>query len=215
VNGTPLHDLARSGVLCVVSGPSGSGKTTLCHRAARELEGVVYSVSCTTRPPREGETDGADYHFLSTEDFERRLEAGEFLEHALVHGRHRYGTLKGEVLGALRGGKDVVMDLDVQGAAQLRASDDPEIRRALVRVFVRTSGRDDLRRRILGRGPMPEEELERRLRSAEDETRHWPEYDYTLVSADRDTDFARLAAIFTAERLRSSRWADQGRWEAS
>jgi len=214
VNAEPSSCPTRSGVLCVVSGPSGSGKTTLCHRAARELEGVTYSVSCTTRPPREGETDGADYHFLSMAEFERRLAGGEFLEHALVHRTHRYGTLKRTVLESLQIGRDVVMDLDVQGAAQLRSSDDPEIRRALVSVFVRTSGSEDLRCRILGRGPMAEEELERRLRSAEEETRHWPEYDYTLVSADRETDFDRLAVIFHAERLRSSRLAG-GAWGAS
>ncbi len=168
---------------------------------------MVYSVSCTTRPPREGETDHIDYHFLSQEEFERRLAAGEFLEHALVHRKHRYGTLRSIVLDQIRNGKDVVMDLDVQGAAQLRASTDPEIRRALVTVFVRTADPEALKARILSRGSMDPEELQRRLQSAEEETRHGPEYEYTIVSGDREADFDRFAAILTAERHRTARVA--------
>lgn len=198
-------EVRRFGVLCVVSGPSGSGKTTLCHRAAAELPGVVYSVSCTTRPPREGEVDHVDYHFLGRGDFEERIGRGEFLEYALVHQKQYYGTLKSEVLEHLRNGRDVVMDLDVQGAAQLRASGDEEIRRSLVDVFILPAGPRELEARIRGRGAMPEEEIQRRLRNAEGEMAHRGAYAYTLVTGDREEDFARFTAILEAERMRSSR----------
>lgn len=195
----------RQGVLCVVSGPSGSGKTTLCHRGAGEIPGVTYSVSCTTRAPRNGEVDQVDYHFLSREDFERRIAADEFLEYALVHQKYHYGTLKSAVLEHLRQGRDVVMDLDVQGASQLRVSTDPEIRRALVDVFILPSNLAELELRIRGRSEMPEEELARRLHNAEEEMSHWSEYDYTIVSSDKEADFARFTAILLAERLRTVR----------
>ena len=123
----------RTGVLLLVSGPSGSGKTTLCRKVARDGE-AHYSVSCTTRPARKGEVNGRDYHFLSREDFETDVAAGNFLEHAEVH-ENLYGTLKSEVLDFLHQGKDVVMDIDVQGAAQVRACDDPVIRASLVDLF--------------------------------------------------------------------------------
>src|SRR6478672_5791402 len=121
-------DPKREGLLVVVSGPSGCGKTTLC-RNATAVEPVYYTVSCTTRAMRPGEENGRDYFFLSEEEFTSRVAAGDFLEHATVHGRH-YGTLKSEVLPALQSGMDVIMDLDIQGAAQLRASCDDLVRRA-------------------------------------------------------------------------------------
>ena len=206
----PVNPDSRQGVLCVVSGPSGSGKTTLCHRAAAELPGVTYSVSCTTRAPRIGEVNQVDYHFLSREDFERRIATGEFLEHALVHQKYHYGTLKSAVLEHLRRGRDVVMDLDVQGAAQLRASTDREIQRALVDVFILPSNLAELEVRIRGRGEMPEEELARRLRNAEEEMSHWPGYAYTIVSSDKEADFSRFTSILTAERLRTLRLRVEG-----
>ena len=205
-----LNPASRLGILCVVSGPSGSGKTTLCHRAAAEFPGVVYSVSCTTRAPRPGEVDHVDYHFLAPEDFEHRLAAGEFLEHAFVHQKYRYGTLKSAVLDHLRQGRDVVMDLDVQGASQLRASDDPEILRALVDVFILPANLDELKQRIVGRAEMPQEELDRRLRNAEDEMSHWRTYAYTIVTGEREEDFAQFTAILQAERLRTDRMRDAG-----
>ena len=203
-----LNPASRLGVLCVVSGPSGSGKTTLCHRAASEIPGVVYSVSCTTRSPRPGEEDHVDYHFLTPDDFERRLAAGEFLEHAFVHQKYRYGTLKSAVLDHLREGRDVVMDLDIQGAAQLRASTDPEIHQALVDIFILPASMDELTSRIRARGEMPVEELQRRLRNAEEEMSHWSRYAYTIVTGEREHDFARFTAILQAERLRTSRFRE-------
>ena len=109
----------RIGLLCMVSGPTASGKTTVC-RKARDLEDCAYSISCTTRAPREGEQDGIDYHFLSKEDFMHRAIHGDFLEWATVHGNY-YGTLKSEVVAHLEAGRDVIMDIDIQGAQLIRA----------------------------------------------------------------------------------------------
>jgi len=194
---------ARTGTLLVVSGPSGSGKTTLCKRLADERE-AHYSISCTTRQPRPGEVDGEDYHFLGRDDFERRLAAGEFLEHALVHGNF-YGTLRSEVAGFLEQGIDVVMDIDVQGAAQVRASEDPAIRRAFADLFVMPPNEGELLARLTGRNTDSQETISLRMKNALDEIRHWPEYGYRLVSSSREDDYARFKALLVAERLRVSR----------
>jgi len=197
---------ARTGTLLVVSGPSGSGKTTLCKRLADEKE-AHYSISCTTRNPRPGETDGEDYHFLSREEFERRLAAGEFLEHARVHGNF-YGTLRSEVAGFLEQGIDVVMDIDVQGAAQVRACEDRTIRTAFTDLFVMPPDEAELLARLTGRNTDSEETIALRMRNALEEIGHWPDYRYRLVSSTRDEDFTRFRALLIAERLRVSRAAD-------
>lgn len=194
----------RGGMLCVVSGPSGSGKTTLCRRFSESDANAVYAVSATTRAPREGERDGVDYHFLERAEFEAGIARGDFLESAEVHGR-LYGTLKREVLGHLAAGRDVLMDIDVQGAALVRASTDPAILEAMVDIFILLPGDGELVRRLQGRGTETAEQLALRLANARDESRHWPEYRYTLVSADRETDFATFRAILAGERCRSSR----------
>jgi len=198
-----IPDFPREGLLIVVSGPSGSGKTTVC-RNLTALETTYYTVSCTTRPQRPGEEHGRDYFFFSTEEFESRIAAGEFLEHAVVHGRH-YGTLKSEVLPALAAGQDVIMDLDIQGAAQLRACTDESIRRAVVDVFIMPAGVEELRARLAGRRSESAEELDLRLRNALAEMRHWNDYTYTLISHTREADLAALQSILHAERRRSSR----------
>jgi guanylate kinase len=194
---------ARTGMLLVVSGPSGSGKTTLCRRLADS--GVVrYSISCTTRAPRPGEQNGRDYHFIDRAGFEARLAAGEFLEHAEVHGNF-YGSLKSEVIGRLDAGEDVVMDIDVQGAAQIRQCADPLIRRAAVDLFVMPPGEEELRARLSGRGTDSAEIIALRMTNALDEMSHWREYTYLLVSSTREEDYARFLALVTAERMRASR----------
>lgn len=193
----------RTGILLVVSGPSGSGKTTLCRRLADEGE-ARYSISCTTRPPRPGEREGKDYHFLAERDFAARVAAGEFLEHAEVHG-NRYGTLKCEVLGHLASGTDVVMDIDVQGAAQVRACSDEGIRRALVDLFIMPPSEDELLERLTGRATDSAHAIELRMKNALGELRHWPAYTYRLVSATREEDYSRFKALLTTERLRVSR----------
>lgn len=190
-------------MLLVVSGPSGSGKTTLCRRLADAGE-ARYSISCTTRTPRPGECDGLDYHFLDRSDFEARLAAGEFLEHAEVHGNF-YGSLKSEVICHLDTGVDVVMDIDVQGAEQIRNCADPLIRRAFVDLFVMPTDEKELRARLSGRGTESEETIALRMANALDEMSHRSEYTYLLVSSTREEDYARFLALVTAERMRGSR----------
>lgn len=196
--------LQRSGILCVVSGPSGSGKTTLCRRFSGTDTSAAYAISATTRTPREGEVDGVDYFFLAREEFEARVARGEFLEYAEVHG-NLYGTLKSEVLGHLEAGRDVLLDLDVQGAAYVRSVTDTAIREALVDIFILLPEGAELVKRLRSRGTETEEQLALRLHNAQEESRHWAEYTYAFVSADRETDFAIFRAILTGERCRSRR----------
>ena len=194
---------ARTGILLVVSGPSGSGKTTLCRRLADAGE-ARYSISCTTRPPRPGEVDGTDYHFLSRGEFARRLAAGDFLEQAVVHG-NCYGSLRSEVLAHLDTGADVVMDIDIQGAAQIRTCADPAIRRAAVELFVMPPSEAELRARLSGRGTESADSFALRMANALDEMRHWTEYTYVLLSSTRESDYAQFLALVTAERLKVAR----------
>lgn len=193
----------RTGILLVVSGPSGSGKTTLCRRIAEEGE-AHYSISCTTRAPRDGESDGSDYHFLSREQFLSRREAGEFLESAEVHG-NLYGTLHSEVICHLQEGRDVVMDLDVQGAQQVRQCKDLKIRQALVDLFVMPKTEAELRKRLSGRGTDSAEVIELRMVNAIEETSHWAEYSYRLLSGTQEQDYERFRSLLIAERMRVSR----------
>jgi len=196
----------RTGILLVVSGPSGSGKTTLCRLLADSGE-VRYSISCTTRPPRPGEENGKDYHFLSKEDFFHRLEAGDFLEHAVVHG-NLYGSLKSEVVAHLNAGRDVVMDIDVQGADQIRQCPDADIRRAFLDLFVMPPSEEILHQRLSNRGTDSAEVIALRMHNALEEMRHWRKYGYRLVSTTVEEDFVQGLALITGERLRVSRITD-------
>lgn len=193
----------RTGILLVVSGPSGSGKTTLCRQLANSGE-VRYSISCTTRAPRPGEENGKDYHFLTEEDFQKRLAAGDFLEHAIVHGNF-YGSLKCEVVAHLRNGTDVVMDIDVQGAEQIRTCLDSDIQRAFVDLFVMPPSEAELHERLCGRGTDSAETIDLRMSNALEEMRHWKHYAYLLLSSTKEADYAKFQALVTAERLRVSR----------
>ena len=193
----------RTGILLVVSGPSGSGKTTLCRKLADSGE-AHYSISCTTRPPRPGEENGKDYHFISKEEFHRKLEAGEFLEHAVVHG-NLYGSLKIEVLSYLSGGTDVVMDIDVQGADQVRNCPDEDIQHAFVDLFVMPPSEKELHERLSGRGTDSREIIELRMANALEEMQHWRRYGYRLLSSSREEDYAKFQALVAAERMKVSR----------
>lgn len=188
------------GTLLIVSGPSGSGKTTLCRRA--EAAGLTrYSISCTTRSPRPGEQHGVDYYFLSPEEFAAKVEAGEFLEHACVHG-NSYGTLRSEVVRLLEAGHNVVMDIDVQGAASIRACADPTIRRAYADVYIHVPA-DELEARLRGRQTDSEEVILLRLHNAAMEDARRGEYQYLLTSADREHDYALFTTLLSALSLRT------------
>ena len=196
----------RTGILLVVSGPSGSGKTTLCRRLADSGE-AHYSISCTTREPREGEVNGRDYHFLSKEEFQERIQRGEFLEHAEVHGNY-YGSLISEVLDHVQSGTDVVMDIDVQGAALVRACKDPAIERAMVDLFVMPPSGDELRSRLSGRGTDAEDVIDLRMKNALEEMQSWDLYEYVLHSADKEGDYTRFLSLVVAERMKVERMTD-------
>lgn len=193
---------SRLGLLIVVSGPSGTGKTTLCRKVCAEGK-AVFSVSCTTRPPRPGEVDGKDYFFLTEEDFLARVDRGELFEYARVHNRW-YGTLKSYVFENLRRGVDVLMDIDVQGAAQVRGCEDDLVEQCLTDIFVMPPSLAELRARLSGRGTDSAEVVELRLKNAESEMKHWHDYRYCLVSDTRESDETRFRAIIEAERMRSS-----------
>lgn len=179
--------------LLILAGPAGVGKSTLCDRLVREVPGFERVVTATTRSPRPNEVDGRDYHFLSEADFDRRLAAGEFLEWACVHQRHRYGTLKSAVLDRLPE-TSLVMNIDVQGVRSIRAAaqTEPRLRGRLVTMFVAPDSFEVLRERLQGRGPVSADELARRLQSAEAEIAERNSYDYIIHSGTKEQDFRAL-----------------------
>jgi guanylate kinase len=193
----------RSGILFVLSAPSGAGKTTLVD-ALRETSEFVYSISCTTRPARAGEINGEDYQFLSDEEFDARAQNSEFLEHAVVHG-HQYGTLLKPIAENLRTGHDVLIDIDTQGAANIRNSTDEFIRQSLADVFLMPPDVEELRRRLTNRGTETAEQIETRLGNAIREMQSWPNYRYTIISRTIEEDLQKFRHIMNAERYLSRR----------
>jgi guanylate kinase len=194
---------SRSGILFVISAPSGAGKTTLVE-ALRTTGEFVYSVSCTTRPPREGEVDGEDYHFISEAQFLERANAGQFLEYAKVHGYY-YGTWRDTVLKSLNDGRDVLIDIDTQGAANVRNYKDPMIRDALADIFIMPPNLEELRRRLTKRGTETPEQIERRLTRAAREMMLWHDYRYVIISQTVEDDLQKFRHITEAERYLSRR----------
>jgi len=191
------------GLIFVFSGPSGSGKTTLCNALLDTVPRAKRLVTCTSRPPRPGEQDGVDYRFLSPAQFDAALAAGEFFEHALVHGNH-YGSRRRDVIMLIDQRQDVVFNVDVQGAATIRktAAAEPLLAGRLVTIFVVPPPVEELRRRLQGRSQDASDEIEKRLRAAAEEITRWKEFDYVLPSGTREEDMDRLRAIYHAERLR-------------
>ena len=187
----------------MISAPSGAGKTTLCD-ALRQTPDFVYSVSCTTRPPRAGEIEGDDYHFISQKDFNARMEAGEFLESATVHG-HYYGTPRRPLIANLQNGVDVLIDVDIQGAAAIRAFNDATIRQALCDVFIMPPDLDELRRRLTKRGTETPKQIETRIVTAAREMELWRDYRYTIISKSMEEDLLKFRNIMGAERYLSRR----------
>ena len=183
----------------ILSSPSGGGKTTIAHKLLATRADVGYSVSCTTRPPRDGEVDGKDYHFLSTAEFKRGQKAREFAESAEVHG-HLYGTLRKEVDRVLTSGRHVIMDIDVQGTRQF-ARAFPES----VLIFILPPSADVLVNRLRSRGTEDPKSLIRRFKSAKDELKAIDLYQYVIVNDDIDSAVAAVSSIIEAEELKSSR----------
>lgn len=190
----------RRGLLFVISSPSGAGKSTLSNRLMGMHPELTLSVSATTRSPRTGEVDGTHYHFLSREDFEQRRAAGWFYEHAEVHG-NLYGTPKDHVLEILDSGRDVLLDIDWQGAQQLLQQADTEV----VSVFILPPSMPELEARLRKRAQDSEDVIERRLLGAAEEISHWLEYQYVLVNNDIEDTLSTLDAILRAERQKRFR----------
>lgn len=196
-------------VLIVIAGPAGSGKSTLCDRLVAEVPEFTRVVTTTTRPPRPGEVNGVHYHFFSPDEFERRVAANEFLEWAQVHGSNRfrmYGTLKSSVLDPLSTGRSLVMSIDVQGVNAMRrvARTDPRLSRSMTTVFIRVD-RERLIARMRARATDGEDEIARRMQTAEAELREAPKFEFVIDSKTRDEDFAALLAIVERARAKAKK----------
>ena len=193
-------DIARRGLMLVLSSPSGAGKTTLSRMLLDADPGITMSVSMTSRTPRAGEVEGRDYHFVDKAEFQRMEKAGELLEWATVFG-NLYGTPKAPVERALDEGRDVLFDIDWQGTQQLQEKHPSDV----VRVFILPPSAASLEARLKTRALDPPEVVRTRMAKASDEISHWAEYDYVVVNRDRDAALAEIRSILSAERLRRER----------
>ncbi len=192
-------------LLLVIAGPAGSGKSTLCDRLVAANIGFSRVITATTREPRPGEINGVHYHFLNEADFENRITKGEFLEWAQVHGERYYGTLAASVLDPLSRGESLVINIDVQGVASLRAATEryPLLDRSLATVFIMVD-HPRLEKRIRARGQDDEAEIARRLKTAEDEIKEAPHFEYQIDSGTRDQDYNTLLDIIETARTNLS-----------
>ncbi|WP_269539380.1 guanylate kinase [Cerasicoccus fimbriatus] len=195
-----MHPKESSGLMLVVSGPAGSGKTTVCDRMLAHYDTLGRVITSTSRDPREGEQHGVDYYFFPPEQFREMIDNGEFYEHAQVHGRY-YGSLKREIDAKLAAGVDLLLNVDVQGAATYRQAsrENEALRGRVVTVFIQISP-EQVRERLEYRQSDDEAEIERRIQTANKELEEAPLYDHVIISGTREEDFARLAAIYEAER---------------
>jgi guanylate kinase len=195
---TGPRDLSR-GILFVVSSPSGGGKGTLIQHVLDEVKGLSYSVSYTTRAPRDGETEGREYFFVTREKFEDMVAAGDFLEWATVHG-NLYGTNRQQVSREVFEGRDIVLEVDVQGAASVR-----ELITDSVNIFILPPSLEVLRQRLVARGTDSTEEIELRLKNAREELKEYKSFDFVIVNDEIDRATSQLACIIEAERARRLR----------
>ncbi|MDB5725685.1 MAG: guanylate kinase [Novosphingobium sp.] len=192
--------LHRRGLMFILSSPSGTGKTTIARRLLEHDAEIRMSVSVTTRPIRSGEVDGRDYHFSGQDQFDRMVEAEEFMEWAHVFG-HSYGTPKAQIRAGLKTGQDFLFDIDWQGTQQLFQKAETDV----VRVFLLPPSLDELRRRLTSRGTDSAEVIAGRMARAQAEISHWDGYDYVVVNDDIDACFAKVVEILAAERMRRAR----------
>lgn len=196
----------QSPLLLLISAASGAGKTTLVRELLASRSDMQRAVTCTTRPPREGEKDGVDYYFLTEKRFAKLVEADKFLEHATVYG-NSYGLLRAEVIKKLRAGFDVLVNVDVQGAETIRkkAAKDPELKRSLITLFLTPPSVEVLEARLRRRGLDSDKVITRRLRAAKREIKQWVHFDYLVISDTVESDRRNAMAIIEAEKMRSTR----------
>ncbi len=198
--GAPNRQIARRGLMFVISSPSGAGKTTISRTLLDRESNLTLSISATTRPKRPAEVDGHHYLFVEEAAFERMVAEGAFLEHALVFD-YRYGTPRAPVEAALAEGRDVLIEIDWQGAEQIVEAGGEDV----VSVFVLPPSREELERRLHTRAQDPEEVVRRRMAKANNEMSHWKDYDYVVVNRDIEESVAAVQGILAAERLRRAR----------
>ena len=200
------HNPARYGMTLILSGPSGAGKSTIYHEALKQIPGFEFSVSCTTRAPRPGETDGKDYHFVSRERFRHLVSENAFAEYAEVHGNW-YGTLKEELYKRTDRGTDVLLDIDVQGAMQIRrcCEQDEILRRSCEFVFLSPPSPEELEHRLRKRGTEDESAILRRLDNARGEMARWRDYDYLLINDNLQDALETFISMIRTFRASSKR----------
>jgi guanylate kinase len=196
--------VARRGLLVILSSPSGAGKSTLAKRLMAWDDTLSFSVSATTRAPRAGEVDGTDYHFVDEPAFRKLVDDRGMLEHARVFGNY-YGSPKAPVQKAIEAGRDVLFDVDWQGAQQISNSD---LQDAVLSIFILPPSITELHRRLVGRGQDDAETITKRMQKSWDEISHWDGYDYVLVNDDLDATEDKLRTIISAERLRRAQQPD-------
>lgn len=197
-----IPHVASPALLFVISGPAGSGKTTLCDALHSRVPSVQRVVTSTTRPARPGERHAVDYYFFTEDEFEKKIRSGAFYEHARVHGR-LYGTLREEIDRRLVQNHDILLNIDVQGAAAFRqAAVEGPLKDRLVSLFVMPPHLEELKKRLAGRSTDSEEEIARRLATAEREVMEWTHYDYCLISGTPEEDAESLFQIYCAEKMR-------------
>lgn len=193
--------ISRLGVLLIVSGPSGAGKSSICSRVRSEMPELRFSVSCTTRQPRKGEQHGKEYYFISREEFEQKISDNEFIEHAEVFG-NRYGTLKSEVTKYILQGEDVFLDIDIQGALQIKkaAIENELLRKCAEFIFITPPSLSELEHRLRERASDSEEQIQQRLAKAGYEISFWHEYDYMLINDVLETAVAEMKSLIAMTR---------------
>lgn len=196
--------MSRRGLLIILSSPSGAGKSTLAGLLRKWDGSLAFSVSATTRQPRPGEVDGTDYFFVSVPEFQAQVADGEMLEHAQVFGNY-YGSPRAPVKAAIDAGRDVLFDVDWQGAQQISNS---PLQEHVLSIFILPPSIKELHRRLVSRGQDAPEVIEKRMQKSWDEISHWDGYDYVLINEDLAETEARLKTIISAERLRRSQQPD-------
>ncbi|MBF7069468.1 guanylate kinase [Campylobacter volucris] len=190
-----------SGQILIISGPSGAGKSTLLQRLFKEKENIYFSISSTTRAPRENEKNGVDYHFVSEAEFKQGIENGEFLEWALVH-KNYYGTSLIPVKKALEDGKSVIFDIDVQGFCIAKE----KMPNFITSVFVTTKNKKELEKRLLKRNTDKIEDIGKRLENASEEMKFLSQYDFLIINEDLETSYKQLEAVFEVSKIKSKKF---------